>query len=256
MNKRNCFAGIIILAIVILTTGMIVPERIIPAPTMSLSELLMKRSIVYQDISTFEASTHRKWTGVEKIIYRKIKKQFKLELKSKHLLDQCDTLAMKDGSKFKGIVTETNRSEIFYKICDDPEGPTFSIKKSQLSYIQYANGSKVEFETMKSDSVIQKKSDTETNQTDPMAIAAFAAGGVGLLSLFVSGFAGFFGLLGFFGFIAAFILGLISLRNIKRSKGKLKGKGMAIAGVVIGIGGILLIALAILLIALLIASIP
>lgn len=252
MKAKHFFTGVILLMISLITTSMIVPEHTIPSPPSTLQELLLKRSFIYADNAQLEAIGQRKLTVLEKMVFKKIRKQFRKDLQRQHLLGDCDTLVMKDGSRFKAIVTEVKPSEIFYKICDDPEGPTFSIKTSTLSYIQYANGSRVDYQTAETSTPSLKK----TNDTDPLAIAALATGLGSLLSLFVSSFIGGLGIIGFFGFIAAFVLGLMSLRNIKRSKGKLKGRGMAIAGLIIGIGGILLFALAILLIVLLVASIP
>jgi hypothetical protein len=255
MNARHFFTGVILLIISLITTSMIVPRHMLPSPQLTLQEFLIKRAFIYTDNAKLEAIGHRKLTGMEKIVFKKIRIQFRKELQKQHLLGNCDTVVMKDGSKFKAIVTEVKPSEIFYKMCDDPEGPTFSIKTAALSHIQYANGSKVDYQPKeKETSSITTKN---TNQdTDPLAIAAFATGLGSLLSILLSSITGFLGFIGFFGFIAAFILGLMSLRNIKKSKGKLKGRGMAITGLIIGIGGILIFALAILLIVLLVSSIP
>jgi hypothetical protein len=253
MNARHFFTGVMLLVIILITTSMIVPGHMAPSPQLTLQELLLKRAFIYTDNAKLGAIGHRKLTGMEKLVFRKIRNQFKKDLQRQHLLGNCDTVVMQDGSQFKAIVTEVRPSEIFYKMCDDPEGATFSIKTAALRYIQYANGSKVDYERKAASSITSKN----TNQdTDPLAIAAFATGLGSLLSVLVSSVIGPFGFIGFFGFIAAFILGLMSLRNIKKSKGKLKGSGMAIAGLIIGIGGILLLALLFLLILLIVATIP
>lgn len=253
MNVRHFFTGVILLIISLITTSMIVPGHKVPSPQLTLQELLIKRAFIYTDNVKLEAIGHRKLTGMEKIVFKKIRIQFRKELQKQHLLGNCDTVVMKDGSKFKAIVTEVRSSEIFYKMCDEPEGPTFSIKTAALLYIQYANGSRVDYQGKEASSTTSKNTKEET---DPLAIAAFATGLGSLFSLLLSSVTGLLGFIGFFGFIAAFILGLMSLSNIKKSKGKLKGKGMAIAGLIIGIGGILLFALAILLIVLLVSTIP
>jgi len=79
---------------------------------------------------------------------------------------------------------------------------------------------------------------TAAGQNNSLAIVSMICG----IAQFVLWF--FFGL-GFFSAIAALVLGLVSLRQIRqRAEG---GRGMAIAGVVLGglgiLGGILLIAL-------------
>ena len=78
-------------------------------------------------------------------------------------------------------------------------------------------------------------------KTETLAIISLIAG---ILSLIVSFCCGF---LGFPFPIAAIILGLISLSKIKKDPENLKGKGLAIGGIICGAVGIVLLVLAIIL---------
>jgi TM2 domain-containing membrane protein YozV len=55
-------------------------------------------------------------------------------------LAECDLLILKSGEEIKSKITEIGSSEIKYKKCDNPEGPTYSINKSEVLMIKYPNG--------------------------------------------------------------------------------------------------------------------
>ena len=161
------------------------------------------------------------------------------------MLEECDLITMKNGEEIKAIVTEIGTSEIKYKKCDNKNGPTYSIKKSDIFMIKYANGSKDFFGNEKQSNVnASQEVNSNEAKTDGLAIASIVTGLTGLvLGLLISGIAGIaLGLIGI-------VLGAISISNIKKSKGKLKGKGLATTGI---ISGIIVIGLSVLLVLLVI----
>ena len=51
-----------------------------------------------------------------------------------------DIITKKDGTDVKAKITDVNSSEIKYKRFDNLDGPTFTINKSEVLMIRYANG--------------------------------------------------------------------------------------------------------------------
>jgi len=52
----------------------------------------------------------------------------------------CDEILIYGGEKIKAKVLEVGQHEIKYKKCDNPDGPTYTVSKSDVKGIQYANG--------------------------------------------------------------------------------------------------------------------
>ena len=65
-----------------------------------------------------------------------------------------DIVTKRDGSEFTAKVIEVGESEIKYKKFDNLEGPTYTIKVSDVFMVKYENGSKDVFseQNMQSDS--------------------------------------------------------------------------------------------------------
>lgn len=53
-----------------------------------------------------------------------------------------DVITKKTGEDINAIVTEVNQADIKYKKFDNQKGPTFSLLKSDVLMIRYANGTK------------------------------------------------------------------------------------------------------------------
>ena len=58
------------------------------------------------------------------------------------LPDECDVIIFKNGDEIKAKVSEISQDEIKYKKCEDQNGPTFILKKSEVFMIKYSNGTK------------------------------------------------------------------------------------------------------------------
>jgi hypothetical protein len=158
-------------------------------------------------------------------------------------IDNCDVVYFTNGATFEAKNIVVDNDVIRFKKCDNPEGSTYEIRKSDVSKIEYANGSILDFnkETVRNSDV----------KTEPLSIFAFASGGLGILSLF----AGSLGGLGVLLALGGIIMGFVSKKNIKDSKGKLRGKGFAKAGIWLGFGFFFLLLLALLLVIMLVVSI-
>ena len=69
-----------------------------------------------------------------------------------------DMIVKKDGSIIKVKVLEVGEDAIKYKKADNPDGPTYSVSKSNLTSINYANG---EVEKFESEEKVSKKNDDD-----------------------------------------------------------------------------------------------
>ena len=79
--------------------------------------------------------------------------------------EKCDDLIFKNGEEIYGLISEITTSEVKYKRCDNPEGPTFSLEKSKLLMIRYKNGTKDVFNSTELKSSSKKSSvSNETNK--------------------------------------------------------------------------------------------
>ena len=58
-----------------------------------------------------------------------------------------DVIVKKDGSTILSKVLEVGQAEIKYKRFDNIDGPTYTIKKSEIQAINYQNGAKDTFST-------------------------------------------------------------------------------------------------------------
>lgn len=134
--------------------------------------------------------------------------------------DTCDVLYFIGGVVVEAKVLEITESEIKYKNCNYLSGPTITVNKNKVYKINYANGS---------NELIYSESD----KYESFATIGFISSIVGL-------------------FIFGIPMGIISIITgkvalFKINKNKRKGKGLAIAAIIIGfidlIGVILLLSI-------------
>lgn len=196
------------------------------------NDFFAKRTLANISISELEIKVKRKFNFLERLAFRKLQKKYRLDLKS-NFKDECDVITFKNGEEVKAIVTEVGTSEIKYKKCDNLNGPVYSVKKSEVFMIKYANGSKDFFGNLK-DPVSAENNSVNSAEasvnTDGNAIASFISG---IISLIVGFFAS--ALFGIAIGIIAVLLANIANSNIKKSKRKLGGKSLALAGAILGI---------------------
>ena len=62
-----------------------------------------------------------------------------------HVCQGQDVITYKNGKEAKGRVTEVTNTEVKFKKEDNPDGPVYSMLKSEIFMIQYANGNKEVF---------------------------------------------------------------------------------------------------------------
>jgi len=143
--------------------------------------------------------------------------------------EDCDLIILKTGEEIKGKVIEITLTEIKYKKCDNLSGPTISVSKSEVFMIKYPNGSKDIITTPKNTAESTTTNSSET-KTSGFAIAGF------ILSLVAGSIFWYFSVIG--GIIAALlaiIFSSMALVQIRKNSSKFKGRGLAVAGLIIGV---------------------
>ncbi len=137
--------------------------------------------------------------------------------------DSCDVMMMHSGEEIRVKVLEINSREIRYKKCSQPDGPLFISMKSEVFMIKYANGSKDVFEETAEATRSHSEQASETTpklQTHPMAVLSLVFGMLGFIYGLTS--------------IPAIAVGIIALRRITDEPQRYTGRGLAIAGIVLG----------------------
>ncbi len=63
------------------------------------------------------------------------------------ILTECDEIILKEGKILKVKVIEITDTDVKYKLCDNQEGPTYNVKKSEVLLIKYSNGKEENFKS-------------------------------------------------------------------------------------------------------------
>ena len=154
--------------------------------------------------------------------------------KLSRFFQDCDNIILRNGDEISAKVLEVTIDVIKYRKCDNPDGPIYSILKSDVFMIKYANGTK---------DIISKENETgkrfsQTLSDSPPKDETMGIIGMilGIIAWFIPVFALAIAML-----VMAFTLGIASLSKIQKNPGKYKGKGFAITAIALGVVGIILI---------------
>lgn len=135
----------------------------------------------------------------------------------------CDLIILKNGNAIEAKVIEVGVTEIKYKLCDNLDGPIFIIEKTAVFMLKYPNGSTTIISPVESNENNTQISTADVKEIEPLSLISFISS---LVGLFIFGIP-----LG----IASIIMSAIGQQKINNNPEKWKGKGLAIAGLVIGI---------------------
>ena len=137
----------------------------------------------------------------------------------KNKSDECDIIILGTGEEVSAKVIEIGKEQIRYKKCENLSGPDYVINKSEVFIIKYFDGSKDIITPRNSGS---SRINENERKTQGFAVAGFV---LSILGLIVAGIP-----LG----ILAMIFGSIGLGKISREPKRFKGRGLAIASIIIG----------------------
>ena len=148
----------------------------------------------------------------------------------------CDTIYLKSGNKIIGKVEEIATFEIRYRRCDNPDGPVIVLRKADVSVVKYQNGASDYFTSTEAPPAPAMYPPAYNPQYDqrkvePLGLSGFIASLVGLIVFGIP--------LG----LVAVIFGSVSLNKIKREPGRFKGRGFALASMIIGLVDIIAVAI-------------
>ena len=155
----------------------------------------------------------------DQFVQNRIKKQLaKWEKEDGQIDDHCALITKEDGSEISAKIIEITSDEVRYKKCDYLDGPTFSIKKSEVSIIKYGNGTTQIFKVTPSTPSPDEQYRPGPNNISwgrrpphKLAVIAMSSGLAGiLLTLLGSVFGVILG-------IGAIVLGVISLVKIRQN---------------------------------------
>ena len=132
-----------------------------------------------------------------------------------NVVTTCDNIIMKNGDEISSKILEITPDQIKYKKCTNLDGPLFTINKSDVLFIRYADGTKDIVNVDK-----QSQSASVYNSSEN-------GGGTASVLSFISSLLAWV-ILGIPLSIAAIIFGIIGMRSEKL-------KGLAILGFLLGV---------------------
>jgi len=143
--------------------------------------------------------------------------------------DSCgDLITFMDGEELRVKIEEISPDYVAYRRCDYLTGPLIKTKPSNIFRIKYVNGMLRVFEHKETVSQVPQYQAPTQKKTNGWAVASFVSSL--LFVLFVPPF-------------AAVIMGIVALVQFENHPEKYKGRGFAVAGLIIGVIGVALILL-------------
>lgn len=220
------------------------------------AEAMKVTDVDYQDV--LKNNDEIQMSSIRKII-KELKKQEKKQLSSYNENPNKDSVEIitTTGRVYRGVVVKSDYDGYFVKLSSDREiyvsnneikrltviSSTPSVEDHKTPTTKPSTQNYYEDESVADNTYTDESTNVE-RKTEPMAI----------LSL-IFGILGFFPipLIGGLGCIAAYVLGKNSIKKMDRNPKKFKGRGMALAGKILGTIGITLMIIGLIIILLLLA---
>ncbi len=164
--------------------------------------------------------------------------------------DTCgDVLLLQNADELKVKILEIDDKNIKYKRCDNIDGPTYSMSKSRVALIKYANGTKevvVQEPIYKPAEQERPQKPEMPRKVNPLGLASlllYILGSILSRGLTAATLSGSMVILALILATAPLIMAYISLFQFKREPTVYKGKWMPITVVCIYLAGLLIFAL-------------
>jgi hypothetical protein len=144
---------------------------------------------------------------------------------------QCDQIILKSGDETFGKVVEITNTEVLYKKCTNPDGPSYHLSKADVLMVKYPNGTK---DVLSVESPVAKVNNTPPQTAQrKVSVPALLSFIFALCGLLIAGIP-----LG----IAALVLGIVGVVSISSNREKRKGLGFALTGIILGLLDVILVA--------------
>jgi hypothetical protein len=164
--------------------------------------------------------------------------------------DTCgDVLLLQNADEIAVKILEIDERNIKYKRCDNINGPTYSISKSRVALIKYANGTKEvvmpepAYKVAEQDKPPKPEMPRKVNPLGLASLLLYLLGSILFRGLTASAYSGSMLVFLLILSIAPLIMAYISLFQFKREPNRYKGKWMPITVVCIYLAAFLILAL-------------
>lgn len=143
--------------------------------------------------------------------------------------EPCDTIISKMGVKIIGNIIAAGDYEVRYRRCGETNGPSLTIRRSNISSIIYASGKHIDAAavTPAGNSLFKTATESSQGKIELFGMAGFLSDLAGLFVLSIP-----LGILGI-------VLGIISLIRMHRDPDRYRGKGFAFACILLGISEVI-----------------
>ena len=197
-------------------------------------------------------------SSIRKII-KELKKQEKKQISTSNENPNKDSVEIitTTGRVYRGVVVKSDYDGYFVKLSSDREIYVSNNEIKRLTVISSTpsvKDNKIPTTKPSTQNYYEDESVADNNYTDETTYVEQKTEPMAILSL-IFGILGFFPipLIGGLGCIAAYVLGKNSIKKIDRNPKKFKGRGMALAGKILGTIGITLMIIGLIILLLLLA---
>jgi hypothetical protein len=170
-----------------------------------------------------------------KLLAFKIKHFRDKSLISKGIPGDCSKIVLKNGDVIEANISQITPVEVKYKRCGKPNDPETVIFKRDILSIIMPDGEKLSISSSNAPTTSNDSGASDEASYEGYSIAGFVTG---LSSLILSA-----SLLGLAAAIVGIVLSYLGLKRIRANPNKYKGKGLAKAGLILGIVGCALYAI-------------
>jgi len=140
-----------------------------------------------------------------------------------------DLIIFRNGKVVSAKVRTIGIKDIIYQKCDNLFGPQYTVRRSEVLRIEYNHGEADEFEIEETYYAPPVPDRHGRMKREGFAIGSFISGILAVVALSILPLASLVFM------VVAIAFGSIGLRRIKMSNGEVRGKGLAIAGMVLGL---------------------
>lgn len=197
-------------------------------------DIVIKEDLVSSEIKQ-ETSTEQNYQNTNNTDLATTSNEITLPDNQKKLIRDagCDKITFLNGNEEEVKLMEIGDDFVKYKKCDNLDGPIYNTSKDKIFMICYSNGTKEVIEHKNDKTKVEENNSSNNNSKPNNSSSEPQVNGLAIVS-FILGILGFIPLGGL-------ILGVIANNQISKNPDKYKGKGFAMAGIVLSFVWIMLL---------------